>query len=61
MVSYVSALSSIGKLLAAMVAAGLAFALCIAPVAGLGGLAVARTDETMRSNLLDMSDGEVPG
>lgn len=61
MVRYVSALSSLGKLLAAMVAAGLALALCIAPVAGLGGLAVARTDETMRSNLLDMSGGEVPG
>ena len=56
-----SALRSIGKLLAAMLAAGLTIALCIAPVAGLGGLAVARTDETMQSNLSDMSDGDVPG
>ena len=45
-----SALSSFGKLLAALVAAGVAIALCLAPLAGLGGMAIARTDETMQSN-----------
>nr|WP_256478260.1 transglycosylase domain-containing protein [Corynebacterium stercoris] len=52
---------SVGNLLAAVVAAGIAIALCLAPLAGLGGLAVARTNETMQSNLSDMSDGDVPG
>ena len=56
-----SALSSFGKLLAALVAAGVAIALCLAPLAGLGGMAIARTDETMQSNLSDMSGGDVPG
>ena len=56
-----SALRSLGKLLLALLAAALAITLCIAPLAGLGGLAVARTDETMQSNLSDMSGGDVPG
>ncbi|AWB83216.1 transglycosylase domain-containing protein [Corynebacterium liangguodongii] len=56
-----SALTSLGKLLAAIAAAGLAIALCLAPIAGLGGVAVARTDETMRSNLSDIADGHMPG
>lgn len=58
---YVSALRSLAKLLVAMVTAGLVIALCIAPIAGIGGMAIARTDETMQSNLSDMSGGEVPG
>jgi len=57
----VSALTSLGKLLLALVAAGLTIALCLAPVAGLGGMAIARTDETMRSNLSDLTGGDVPG
>ncbi len=56
-----SALTSLGKLLLALVAAGLTIALCLAPVAGLGGMAIARTDETMRSNLSDLTGGDVPG
>ena len=56
-----SALTSLGKLLLAIAAAALATALCLAPVAGLGGLAIARTDETMRSNLSDLTSGDVPG
>lgn len=56
-----SALRSIGKLLLALIASALAITLCIAPIAGLGGIAVARTDETMQSNLSDMSSGDVPG
>ena len=45
---YVSALRSLAKLLVAMVTAGLVIALCIAPIAGIGGMAIARTDETMQ-------------
>ncbi|WP_288833453.1 transglycosylase domain-containing protein [uncultured Corynebacterium sp.] len=56
-----SALTSLGKLLLAIAAAALATALCLAPVAGLGGLAIARTDATMRSNLSDLTSGDVPG
>ncbi|MDY5785425.1 transglycosylase domain-containing protein [Corynebacterium sp.] len=56
-----SALTSLAKLLLALLAAALVTALCLAPVAGLGGLAVARTEETMRSNLSDLTSGEVPG
>ncbi|WP_165164824.1 transglycosylase domain-containing protein [Corynebacterium qintianiae] len=56
-----SALTSLGKLLVAILAAGLAIALCLAPVAGLGGVAVARTAETMETNLSDLADGHVPG
>lgn len=44
-----------------MLTAALAIALCIAPIAGLGGIAIARTDQTMQSNLSDMSGGDVPG
>ena len=56
-----SALSSLGKLLAAILAASLAIAVCLAPLAGLGGVAVARTTQTMQSNLSDLADGHVPG
>ena len=52
---------SLGKLITATLASALAVALCAAPIAGLGGMAIARTDETMQSNLSDMSDGAVPG
>ena len=48
-------------MLAALVAAALAIALCIAPVAGLGGAAIARTDDTMQSNLSDLTSGDLPG
>ena len=48
-------------MLAALVAAALAIALCIAPVAGLGGAAIARTDEAMQSNLSDLTSGGLPG
>ncbi|WP_175935751.1 transglycosylase domain-containing protein [Corynebacterium sp. Marseille-P4321] len=56
-----SALKSLGNLLLALLAAGVATALCLAPVAGLGGAAIARADETMQSNLADLTHGEVPG
>ncbi len=54
-------MSSLLKLALATVASALAIALCVAPVAGLGGIAVARTDATMRSNLSDLATGELPG
>lgn len=56
-----SALKSLGSLLAALLAAAIAIALCLAPIAGLGGAAIARTDETMQSNLSDLTHGDVPG
>ncbi|SDM05960.1 Membrane carboxypeptidase (penicillin-binding protein) [Corynebacterium mycetoides] len=56
-----SALTSLWKLLLAIITAGLAVAVCLAPVAGLGGVAVARTAQTMQTNLSDLNDGHVPG
>lgn len=44
-----------------LVAASLAIVLCLAPAAGIGGAAVARVDETMQSNLADLTDGTAPG
>lgn len=52
---------SLAKMLAATVIAGVAGALALAPVAGLSGVAVARTNETMQSNLADLTDGTTPG
>ena len=57
----VSALRSLRNLLAALVAAALVLALCMAPIAGLSGAAIARTDDTMQSNLSDLTHGDVPG
>ena len=56
-----SALKSLGNLLVAVIASALVMALCLAPIAGLGGAAIARTDETMQSNLSDLTHGDVPG
>lgn len=60
-VTGVSALKSLGSLLVALLAAALAIALCLAPIVGLGGATLARTDETMQSNLSDLTHGRVPG
>jgi len=57
----VSSLSSLGKLLIGLVAVSLGIALCLAPVAGIGGAAVTRVDNTMQSNLADLTDGAAPG
>lgn len=56
-----SALNSLGKLLVGLLAAGLGIALCLAPAAGIGGAAVTRVDDTMQSNLADLTDGTAPG
>ncbi|MDO5668483.1 MAG: transglycosylase domain-containing protein [Corynebacterium sp.] len=52
---------SLGKITAAAVVAGVAGALALAPVAGISGVGVARTNETMQSNLADLTDGTTPG
>ena len=56
-----SALNSLGKLLVGLLAASLGIALCLAPAAGVGGAAVTRVDDTMQSNLADLTDGTAPG
>lgn len=56
-----SALKSLGNLLAATVAAGVMGALALAPAAGITGAAIARTDAAMQTNLADMTDGTAPG
>lgn len=52
---------SMTKLLASTVAAGLLGALALVPVASITGVAFARTNETMQSNLADLEDGRGPG
>ena len=52
---------SMTKLLASTVAAGVLGALALVPVAGISAVAVARTNETMQSNLADLEDGRGPG
>ncbi len=42
-------------------AAGVGMAVCLAPAAGIGGAAVTRVDNTMQSNLADLTDGAAPG
>ncbi|MHA2787869.1 transglycosylase domain-containing protein [Corynebacterium sp. S7] len=56
-----TALKSLAKLLGAIVLAAVVIAACLAPFAGIGGVAVARTNETMQSNLSDLTDGTAPG
>ncbi|AWB81076.1 penicillin-binding protein [Corynebacterium yudongzhengii] len=53
--------SSLLRILIATVVAGLLIALALAPVAGISGAAVQRTNETMQSNLADMTAEELPG
>lgn len=43
-----------------MVVAAIAGALAFAPLAGISGVAIARTNETMQSNLSDMTGGDTP-
>lgn len=53
--------TSLKNVLAATVAAAIVGALALAPLAGVSGVAIARTNETMQSNLSDMTDGTTPG
>lgn len=57
----VSVTKSLAKIAGAVVAAAILAALCLAPVAGISGVAIARTNETMVSNLADITDGTTPG
>ncbi len=56
-----SVTKSLAKLAVVALAAGLIVALALAPVAGISGAAIARTNETMQSNLSDLTDGTAPG
>nr|WP_208400821.1 transglycosylase domain-containing protein [Corynebacterium glutamicum] len=49
------------KLVASTVAAGVLGALALVPFASLSGVAVARTNDTMQTNLSDLTDGRGPG
>ncbi|ALC04772.1 hypothetical protein CDES_01495 [Corynebacterium deserti GIMN1.010] len=53
--------NSLTKLVASTVAAGMLGALALVPLAGISGVAVARTNETMQTNLSDLTDGRGPG
>ncbi|GAB3698228.1 transglycosylase domain-containing protein [Corynebacterium nasicanis] len=52
---------SLANITAAAIVAGVAGAVALAPVAGITGVGVARTNETMQSNLADLTDGTTPG
>ncbi len=56
-----SVTKSLAKIAGAVVAAAVVGALSLAPVAGISGVAIARTNETMASNLADITDGTTPG
>lgn len=56
-----SVTKSLAKLTVVALAAGLIVALALSPVAGISGAAIARTNETMQSNLSDLADGTAPG
>ncbi|UDL78196.1 transglycosylase domain-containing protein [Corynebacterium uberis] len=52
---------SVLTLLGATVVTGVIAAAALAPAAAVGGIAVARTNTTMVSNLADLTDGTAPG
>ncbi|MDU0478579.1 transglycosylase domain-containing protein [Staphylococcus chromogenes] len=52
---------SLCKALGGIVAAGLVGAAALAPVASLSGVAIAQTQKTMESDLIDLTDGTSPG
>ncbi|NLZ58887.1 MAG: penicillin-binding protein, partial [Corynebacterium sp.] len=52
---------SLTKLLASTVAIGVLGALALVPIASISGVAVARTNDTMQTNLADLEDGRGPG
>lgn len=53
--------NSLSKLIASTVAAGVLGALALVPLASISGVAVARTEDTMQTNLSDLTDGRGPG
>ncbi|ALP49058.1 transglycosylase domain-containing protein [Corynebacterium glutamicum] len=56
-----STTNSLTKLVASTVAAGVLGALALVPFASLSDVAVARTNDTMQTNLSDLTDGRGPG
>lgn len=52
---------TLANLVAATTVAGVAGALALAPVAGISGVGITRTNETMQSSLSDLSYGDTPG
>ncbi len=57
----VTRINALFKLLLGTVLVGVLCALALMPVAGLGGVAVARTNEAMQSDIQDLEAGNAPG
>ena len=55
------AITSLAQIVTAIIVAGALMALALAPVAGLSGIAAARTQEAMETGLADLTDGTAPG
>ncbi|CAB0925594.1 transglycosylase domain-containing protein [Corynebacterium diphtheriae] len=53
--------NSLKDIVLATVAGGVVCALALTPVAAIAGVAVDRTNDTMQSNLQDLTDGSAPG
>lgn len=51
----------LSRIAGATVIAGVASAIALSPLAALGGIAIARTNETMQSNIQDLAVGATPG
>jgi hypothetical protein len=51
----------LSQIIGAAVAVGLTAAVALTPMAALGGVAAKRTNETMQSNLQDLTEGATPG
>lgn len=54
-------IKSLGKIALSTVLVGALIAVVIAPFAGLSGVAIARTNDTMQSDLQDLTAGDAPG
>ena len=57
----VTVIKSLGKLVLSTALVGLLIALALAPIAGVSGVAVAKTNETMQSDIQDLTSGDTPG
>lgn len=49
------------QIIGAAIAIGLTAAIALTPIAALGGVTAKRTNETMQSNLEDLTEGDTPG
>jgi len=57
----VTVIKSLAKIALSTVLVGALIALALAPFAGISGVAIARTNETMQSDLQDLTAGNIPG